>query len=112
VHLVAQQDDILGARCHGHEVGDRNLPRLVHEQVIEPTVGGLATEGVHGSADEMRQLLTPKYTFAAIKARDAVRQAFQVGFVSTDLGGIWIQTQGVRSLQSTRQEQVDGPMAV
>src|ERR1039458_7861878 len=98
LHLIAQQYDVLGARPHGHEVGDRHLPRLVHEQVIEPTVGGLATEGVHGSADELRQLLTTKYTLTAIKARHAFRQSFQVGFVSTDLGGIWIQTQRVRSL--------------
>ena len=41
LHLVAQKDDVPGTRSHGHEVGDRDLARLIHKQIVEPTLGGL-----------------------------------------------------------------------
>ena len=53
LHLVAHQDHILRTHTHCDPVGERNLSRLIDEQVIKLLVQFLSREEPSGSCNEI-----------------------------------------------------------
>ena len=53
LHLVPDQDQVAGREPHRHHVGQRHLPRLVHEEEIERLVELLAGEEPGGPRDQV-----------------------------------------------------------
>lgn len=54
LHLVAEEHDILGSRGHRDEVGQRNLTRLVDEEVVELVLQLGRGEEPSGACDKLK----------------------------------------------------------
>src|SRR6202162_3553950 len=51
LHGIADENDVSCRRPHRDQIGERDLPRLVHEEIVKMLVEVVAREQPSGSAD-------------------------------------------------------------
>ena len=82
LHLIADQDHILGAHTHRDRIGERDLTRLVDEQIIELLVQFLSREQPSGPGDQIMSTLRRFAVVGRILDDRAVQKLLLIGRTS------------------------------